>query len=214
MVRLTEATVPAIVDVSEASLRLVCAVDREDSADVTDASSESIGLVDALGRLVARQPVLGGGELGLGRSRRPPWRAVVSTVASTCPAVTVWPAFTSTAVTVPETAKLRLAWLAGSRVPELATVCWMVPVVAVTVTVVTVSPVAVDDPDVNQRVSPTAAAIRTTTAPTMGQRYRRQTDRGSAKHVLVVERQLLGEIHWILRCLDRSRFRHGPSSDG
>ena len=35
--------------------------------------------------------------------------AVVSTVANTWPAVTVWPALTFTAVTVPDTAKLRLA---------------------------------------------------------------------------------------------------------
>ena len=47
----------------------------------------------------------------------------MSTVANTCPAVTVWPALTFTPVTVPETAKFRLAWLAGSSVPELATVC-------------------------------------------------------------------------------------------
>ncbi len=40
--RLTEATVPEIVEVKEASLRLVCAVEKDDSADVTDAWSESI----------------------------------------------------------------------------------------------------------------------------------------------------------------------------
>ena len=39
---------PEIVEVNEASLRLVCAVDSEDSADVTDASSESMVLVAAL----------------------------------------------------------------------------------------------------------------------------------------------------------------------
>ncbi len=46
-VRLTEATVPEIVDVSEASARSVCADERADSADVTDASSESIWVVSA-----------------------------------------------------------------------------------------------------------------------------------------------------------------------
>jgi hypothetical protein len=40
-VRSTEATVPAIVEVSDASLRFVCAVETEDSAEVTDAWSES-----------------------------------------------------------------------------------------------------------------------------------------------------------------------------
>ena len=77
---------------------------------------------------------------------------------------------TLTPVTVPETAKFRAAWLAGSRVPELVTVCWMVPVVALTVVVVIVRPVAGVVPDVSQNVSPTAPAIRTTTTPTMGQR--------------------------------------------
>ena len=60
--------------------------------------------------------------------------------------MTVWPAFTSTAVTVPDTAKLRVAWLAGSIVPELATVCWIVPVVTGTVTVVTESPKGAAEP--------------------------------------------------------------------
>ena len=105
---------------------------------------------------------------------------MVSTVASTWPAVTVWPALTFTPVTVPETAKFRAAWLAGSSVPELATVCWMVPVVALTVTVVTESPVAGVELEVSQSVSPTAPPIRTTTNPTMGQRYRRQIEGGSA----------------------------------
>ena len=46
---------PEIVEVSEASFRLVCAVESDDSAEVTEAWSESIWLVDALGRLVARK---------------------------------------------------------------------------------------------------------------------------------------------------------------
>ena len=46
-VRSTEATVPAIVEVSDASFRFVCAVDSDDSAEVTDAWSESIVLVEA-----------------------------------------------------------------------------------------------------------------------------------------------------------------------
>src|SRR5271154_2214741 len=56
----------------------------------------------------------------------------------------------------------------------------MVPVWALTVAVVTVNPVAGVEPDVSHSVRPTAPAIRTTTPPMMGQRYRRQTEGGSA----------------------------------
>ena len=140
--------------------------------------------------------------------------AVVSTVASTCPAVTVWPALTFTPVTVPETAKFRLALLAGSSVPELATVCWMVPVVAFTVAVVTVSPVVVDEPDVSQSVRPTAPAIRTTANPMMGQRYRRHSDGGSAARTFSSSSGSSSvRSTGFSGALDRSRFHHGPSSD-
>ncbi len=120
--------------------------------------------------------------------------AVVSTVASTCPAVTVWPAFTLTAVTVPETAKLRLAWLAGSMVPELATVCWMVPVVTGTVTVVIDSPTG-------RRRSRRQPERRGRSPPPRQRRPRRHDGpavaapegrRLGSEHVLVVERQFLG----------------------
>ena len=57
---------------------------------------------------------------------------------------------TSTAVTLPETANFRLAWLDGSIVPEVDTVCWMVPVVTATTDVETTKPVGVDDPEVSQ----------------------------------------------------------------
>src|ERR1700722_1304374 len=80
---------------------------------------------------------------------------------------------------VPDTAKLRLAWLAGSRVAELATVCWMVPVVTGTVTVVIVSPLAVGESDVSQSGSAIAAAMMTTAAVPMAHRYRRHTEGGS-----------------------------------
>src|ERR1700722_14844796 len=80
---------------------------------------------------------------------------------------------------VPDTAKLRLAWLAGSRVAELATVCWMVPVVTGTVTVVIVSPLAVGESDVSQSGSAIAAAMMTTAAGAMAHRYRRHTEGGS-----------------------------------
>ena len=75
---------------------------------------------------------------------------MVLTVASTSPAVTVWPALTLTWVTVPDTAKFKLAWLAGSIVPELATVDWIVPVVTGTVDVVITNPVGGDELDVSQ----------------------------------------------------------------
>ena len=123
-VRLTEATVPAMVErqrgVVEGGLRL----ESEDSAEVTDAWSESIWVCAGARGLVARRGGLGRiaswacaavDVLRRGRSCRP-WPAPG-------PAVTVWPALTFTAVTVPDTAKFRLAWLAGSIVPELATVC-------------------------------------------------------------------------------------------
>ena len=58
VVRSTEATVPEMVEVKDASLRLVCAVDNEDSAEVTEASSESIELVDAPGGFVTGESVL------------------------------------------------------------------------------------------------------------------------------------------------------------
>src|SRR3984957_9285079 len=179
VVRSTEATVPEMVEVKDAPFRLVCAVDKEDSADVPDASSESIELVEApdASSLPRRSSAAVSCAWAAVTSSD---RAVVSTVASTCPAVTVCPALTFTPVTVPETAKFRLAWLAGWSVPELATVCWMVPVVALTVAVVTVNPVAGVELEVSQSVRPTAPPIRTTTRPTMGQRYRRQTDDGPA----------------------------------
>ena len=115
---------------------------------------------------------------------------------------------------MPETAKLRFAWLAGSIVPELATVCWMVPVVTGTVTVVTERPAAVDEPDVSQRGSATAAAIEddrdADDGPPVPTPHRRRLGR---EDVLVVERQFLGQIHWAFRRVDRSRFHHAPSSD-
>ena len=46
--------------------------------------------------------------------------------------MTVWPVTTFTAVTFPDTPKLRSAVLAGSMVPEADTVCFMVPVVTAT----------------------------------------------------------------------------------
>ena len=107
-VRSTEATVPAMVEVSDASLRFVCAVESDDSADVTDDSSESIWLVDALES--SSLASLSCADVNCAWAAfRSSFSAVVSTVARTCPAVTVCPALTLTPVTTPDTAKLRLA---------------------------------------------------------------------------------------------------------
>ena len=106
-VRFTEATVPAIVEVSDASFRFVSAVETEDSAEVTEAWSESSVLWDALAAWsLARRSWadVSWACAALNCSES----AVVSTVANTSPAVTVWPAFTFTAVTVPETAKFEI----------------------------------------------------------------------------------------------------------
>ena len=97
-----------MVDVSEASFSAVWAFDSDDSAEVTAAWSESSWVVLALEAWSAASRA----------SAEASWAwaaltssesAVVSTVASTWPAVTVWPALTFTAVTVPDTPKLRLA---------------------------------------------------------------------------------------------------------
>ena len=86
-VRLTEATVPEMVDVNDASARLVWAVVSDDSAEVTDASSESISVVEP--------PAASSLERRACAALRFAWAAstsevsaVVPTVATTCPAVT------------------------------------------------------------------------------------------------------------------------------
>jgi hypothetical protein len=59
--------------------------------------------------------------------------AVSSSDARVWPAVTVWPTDTSTALTVPETLKFRLAWLTGVIVPTESRVATTVPVPATAV---------------------------------------------------------------------------------
>ncbi len=105
VVRLTDATVPAMVEVSEASVRFVCAVVSEDSAEVTAASSESMVVVDEpeAWSLERRSSAAASCAWAAARSA---CSAVGSTVARTCPAVTVCPALTLTPVTVPDTAKV------------------------------------------------------------------------------------------------------------
>lgn len=98
--------------------------------------------------------------------------AVGSTVARVWPTVTVWPAVTSTAFTRPDTAKLRLAWLAGSIVPVDETVWVIVPVATVCTVVAVVMPVvaALELLVANQVASP--AATRITTMAPMTSRFR------------------------------------------
>ncbi len=153
-----------MVEVNEASARLVWAVLNDDSAEVTEASSESICVVEPPAASSAESRACAAARFAWAASTSEV-RAVVPTVARTCPAVTAWPACTSTPVTVPDTPKLRSAWVAGSSVPEVATVCLIVPVVTLTVSDVMTRPVA-GDPPVKARVSPVARpAIRTTAAP-------------------------------------------------
>ena len=219
-VRLTEATVPAMVDVSAASLSAVWALESDDSAEVTAAWSESIVVVAALeassaARRASAEDSWACAALTSSES------AVVFTVASTSPAVTVWPALTLTAVTVPDTPKLRLAWLAGSIVPELATVCWIVPVLTETVCVVTTRPVGVDEPDVSQ--------YREAACAGQHDDHRDDDDRpvptpeGPGLRVelrLVAQWQLLGEVDRIIHpccpcghvCSSAQRFHNEPKS--
>ena len=60
------------------------------------------------------------------------WRAAESTVASTVPLVTCWPAFTLTAVTWPEVEKERFSVSDGASVPLVDTVWLIGPAVTAT----------------------------------------------------------------------------------
>ncbi len=55
-------------------------------------------------------------------------RSATSRDANVCPSVTVWPTDTSTVLTVPDTLKLRFAWLTGVIVPTEVRVATTVPV--------------------------------------------------------------------------------------
>jgi len=88
VVRFTDATVPAMVEVSEASARLVWADVSWDWAEVTDALSERIWLVDA--PLDSSLDSLAWADVRLAWAESTvAWRAEASTEASTWPAVTV-----------------------------------------------------------------------------------------------------------------------------
>ena len=66
-VRLTEATVPEMVEVNEASARLVWAVVNDDSAEVTEASSESISVVEPPAASSAESRACAAARLACGR---------------------------------------------------------------------------------------------------------------------------------------------------
>ena len=81
--------------------------------------------------------VLSRGQAAPGPRRVAAESAVVSTVASTCPAVTVCPALTLTAFTGARDGEVQIRPDSPARsCPSCVTVCWIVPVVTATVTVV------------------------------------------------------------------------------
>ena len=86
-------------------------------------------------------------------------RWATSREARVCPAVTVWPTAASTALTVPETLKARLACSTGAMVPTESRVAVTVPVPTTDVRYVA------DAPRVRSQAT-SAATRRTTTTPT------------------------------------------------
>ena len=86
--RSTDATVPEMVDVKDASFSAVCALVSDDSAEVTEAWSEStcVALAPDASSLARRASAESSWAWSAFRSSD---SAVVSTVASTSPAVTV-----------------------------------------------------------------------------------------------------------------------------
>ena len=207
-VRLTDATVPAMVDVSEASSRLVCAVESDDSAEVTEAWSESIWLVEApeassLARrswaesscacaafeLFGERGGVDGGEdlsrrhglpgLDVDRGDRARDREVEIGLAGRLDGARAGDRLL-------DRARRHRDRHRGDR-----------------------EPAGVDEPEVSQRGSAIAAATRTTAhaddRPAVAAPERRLL---GAKDVLVVERQLLGEVHRGLLVLTVSRIDH------
>ena len=110
--------------------------------------------------------------------------------ASVCPAVTVSPTLTSTAVTLPLWANVRLAWLAGSIVPVAETVSLTVSVVAATSWVVVADSAAAAG-RCRYTHAPTAAATSTRSAGTAIQVRRRRRRLGGDSGVCSIpERRL------------------------
>ena len=166
-VRLTAATVPVMVDLRVASVRLVCAVVTCVLAEVTDAWSESSWLVVAVplatsvACLACAAVRVALAESSWACSAEDPMVARVS------PLLTLSPAVTLTEVTWPETPKSRSAVAPGWMVPDAATVCCIVPVVMETVSVVTVRGAAADDLRVASQTPTPAPAAASTTMTTM-----------------------------------------------
>ena len=88
--------------------------------------------------------------------------------------MTFCPAVTLTAVTVPDTAKFKLACAPGSIVPEVETVCFIVPVVTVTRCVVTSNGEVGVCPDETSSPTVTPMAARTAAPIPSQNRLRRQ----------------------------------------
>jgi hypothetical protein len=136
--------VPAIVDVNVASDNDVCALATWVWAEAMAASSEAICEEVAL--------LLWSVESSASSLAKMAWAWAndadsdeLSMAARVCPAVTVCPTLTSTAVTRPDAPKLRGAWLAGSIVPDDEAVLVIVPVDTVwTVVVVVINGVALE----------------------------------------------------------------------
>jgi hypothetical protein len=106
--RSTEATVPAMVEVRVASANDVWALVTCVSAEATLASSEAIWAADAPSAWSVESWDWSRASVAWAWARVAD-SEVLSTVARGCPTVTVCPAVTSTALTRPLTAKLRLA---------------------------------------------------------------------------------------------------------
>lgn len=94
-------------------------------------------------------------------------RVVVSSVASTWPATTLWPRVTLTAETVPAAGKLRYAWFCGASVPVAETVVRWVVFVALTVVVVVVAEGVVAGRVNRQMRNPAPATTMSATTATM-----------------------------------------------
>ena len=102
-------------------------------------------------------------------------------VASTCPAVTVSPASTFTAVTVPAAEKLSSSVWAAATVPSAETVSLRVPLVTVTSCREVVVADAVESSDERKANHQTPNATTTTIGPaTKG--FRRRADAGARRN--------------------------------
>jgi hypothetical protein len=143
--RLTAVTRPAMGDVKVVPLYAVCAESTWDWATVTAASLAAIlataALLPSLAVSLSERAALADARFACAVSRAA-FSVEVSSVARVSPAVTVLPAVTLTAVTVPDEAKFTSSCTAGVSVPEPATVFSMVWRLAVVVLVAAWAPCA------------------------------------------------------------------------